>query len=171
MTQPIFTAVRPSSGMRLAKAPQKTALLVYQRSIQAAFRSVSDAFVAYRKTREFREQEELLVRSAQDATRLSHMRYTGGVTRYLEDLTNENAQPPCTCAGIVIGIESLRSVIRDHEVCELPGILVGFDLDLLLLLVHGQSACRQHGAGTLAIGGKQQLNSPNTVFPGPRSVV
>ena len=81
------------------------------------------------------------------------------------------APAPCTCAGIVIGIESVRSVIRDHEVCELPGILVGFDLDLLFLLVHGQSACRQHGAGTLAIGGKQQLNSPNTMFPGPRSVV
>ena len=89
MTQPIFPAVRPSSGMRLAKAPQKTALLVYQRSIQAAFRSVSDAFVAYRKTREFRMQEELLFQSAQDAARLSRMRYTGGVTGYLEVLTNE----------------------------------------------------------------------------------
>jgi len=99
VTQPIFTAVRPSSGMRLAKAPQKTALLVYQRSIQAAFRRVSDAFVAYRKTREFREQEELLVRSAQDATRLSHMRYTGGVTGYLEVLTNENEQPPAHARG------------------------------------------------------------------------
>jgi hypothetical protein len=45
--------------------------------------------VAYRKTREFRVQEELLFESAQDAARLSHMRYTGGVTGYLEVLTNE----------------------------------------------------------------------------------
>jgi len=51
------------------------------------------------KTREFREPEELLVRSAQDATRLSHMRYTGGVTGYLEVLTNENEHPPAHARG------------------------------------------------------------------------
>ena len=89
VTQPVFTAGRLRSGVRLAEARQKTALLVYQQSIQAAFRGVSDALVVYRKTREFRVQEELLFQSAQDAARLSHMRYTGGVTGYLEVLTNE----------------------------------------------------------------------------------
>jgi multidrug efflux system outer membrane protein len=89
VTQPIFTAGRLRSGVRLAEARQKTALLVYQQSIQGAFRSVSDAFVAYRKTREFRVQEELLFQSAQEAARLSRLRYTGGVTGYLEVLTNE----------------------------------------------------------------------------------
>jgi outer membrane protein, multidrug efflux system len=89
VTQPIFTAGRLRSGVRLAEARQNTALLVYQQSIQGAFRSVSDAFVTYRKTREFRVQEELLFQSAQDAARLSRMRYTGGVTGYLEVLTNE----------------------------------------------------------------------------------
>jgi multidrug efflux system outer membrane protein len=89
LTQPIFTAGRLRSGVRLAEARQQTALLVYQQSIQAAFRSVSDALVAYGKTREFRAQEEFLFQSAQDAARLSHMRYTCGVTGYLEVLTNE----------------------------------------------------------------------------------
>jgi multidrug efflux system outer membrane protein len=89
LTQPIFTAGRLRSGVRLAQARQQTALLVYQQSIQAAFRSVSDALVGYRKARDFRIQEESLFQSAQDAARLSHMRYTGGVTGYLEVLTNE----------------------------------------------------------------------------------
>jgi multidrug efflux system outer membrane protein len=89
LTQPIFTGGRLRSGVRLAEARQQTAVLVYQQSIQAAFRSVSDALVAYRKTREFRIQEESLFQSAQDAGRLSHMRYMGGVTGYLEVLTNE----------------------------------------------------------------------------------
>ena len=80
LTQPIFTGGRLRSGVRLAEAREQTALLVYQQSIQGAFRSVSDALVSYRKTREFRIQEELLFESAQDAVRLSHMRYTGGVT-------------------------------------------------------------------------------------------
>ena len=75
--------------MRLAEARLQTAVLFYQQSIQGAFRSVSDALVAYHKTREFRAQQELLFRSAEDAARLTHMRYTGGVTGYLEVLTNE----------------------------------------------------------------------------------
>jgi len=89
LAQPIFTGGRLRSEVRLAEARQQTAVLFYQQSIQGAFRSVSDALVAYHKTREFRAQQELLFRSAEDAARLSHMRYTGGVTGYLEVLTNE----------------------------------------------------------------------------------
>jgi len=89
LTQPIFTGGRLRSELRLAEARQQTAVLFYQQSIQGAFRSVSDTLVAYHKTREFRAQQELLFRSAEDAARLSHMRYTGGVTGYLEVLTNE----------------------------------------------------------------------------------
>jgi outer membrane protein, multidrug efflux system len=89
LTQPIFTGGRLRSGVRLAQAQRETAVLFYQQSIQGAFRSVSDALAAYRKTREFRAQEEFLFQSAQDAARLSHMRYTGGATGYLEVLTNE----------------------------------------------------------------------------------
>jgi len=89
LTQPIFTGGRLRSQVRLAEAREQTAVLSYQQSIQGAFRSVSDALVAYHKTREFRAQEEMLFRSAEDAARLSHMRYTGGVTGYLEVLTNE----------------------------------------------------------------------------------
>jgi multidrug efflux system outer membrane protein len=89
LAQPIFTGGRLRSGVRLAEAQRQTAALFYQQSIQGAFRSVSDALVAYRKTREFRAQQELLFQSAEDAARLSHMRYTGGATGYLEVLTNE----------------------------------------------------------------------------------
>ena len=89
LAQPIFTGGRLRSEVRLAEARQQTAVLIYQQSIQGAFRGVSDALVAYHKTREFRAQQELLFQSAQDAARLSHMRYTGGVTGYLEVLTNE----------------------------------------------------------------------------------
>jgi len=89
LTQPIFTAGRLRSNVRLAEAQQQAALLFYEQTIQGAFRDVSDALIAYRKSREFRTQQELLFQSAQDAARLSHMRYSGGVTGYLEVLTNE----------------------------------------------------------------------------------
>jgi outer membrane protein, multidrug efflux system len=89
LTQPIFTAGRIRSDVRLAQAQQQTSLLLYQQTIQGAFRNVSDALVARRKSKEFLAQQELLFQSAQDAARLSHMRYNGGVTGYLEVLTNE----------------------------------------------------------------------------------
>jgi multidrug efflux system outer membrane protein len=89
LAQPIFTAGRLRNNVRFAQAQEQVALLTYQQTIQGAFRNVSDSLIAYRKTREFRVQEELLFESAQDAARLSHMRYSGGVAGYLEVLTNE----------------------------------------------------------------------------------
>lgn len=89
LAQPIFTAGRLRSNVRLAEAQRQEAVLFYQEAIQGAFRDVSDALIAYRKTQEFSQQQKLLVDSAQDATRLSHLRYRGGATSYLEVLTND----------------------------------------------------------------------------------
>ena len=89
IAQPVFTAGKIRSGVRLAEAQQQETLLVYQQTIQGAFRGVSDALVAYRRDQEFRAQQELLARSAQDAAQLSGMRYKSGTTSYLEVLTNE----------------------------------------------------------------------------------
>jgi multidrug efflux system outer membrane protein len=89
LVQPIFTGGRIRSNVKLTEAQQQEAVLVYQQSIQQAFREVSDSLVAYRKNQEFRAQEELLTNSAQDATRLSDMRYRGGVTSYLEVLDSD----------------------------------------------------------------------------------
>jgi multidrug efflux system outer membrane protein len=115
LTQPIFTGGKLRSGVRLAEARQKTAVLVYQQSIQTAFRSVSDALVAYRKTREFREQEELLFQSAQDSARLSHMRYTGGVTGYLEVLTNETNAFSAELAVVQAHQSELLALVQLYE--------------------------------------------------------
>jgi multidrug efflux system outer membrane protein len=89
LTQPIFSKGKLRAGVQFAEAQEQEALLAYQQTIQQAFREVSDALVAYRKNQEFRQQQELLTQSAQDAARLTEIRYRGGVTSYLEVLTNE----------------------------------------------------------------------------------
>jgi multidrug efflux system outer membrane protein len=89
LAQPIFTAGKLRSNVRLTEAQRQQALLFYEQTIQGAFRDVSDGLIAYRKTREFREQQQLLADAAQDAARLSQMRYSGGVASYLEVLTND----------------------------------------------------------------------------------
>jgi outer membrane protein, multidrug efflux system len=115
LAQPIFTGGRLRSQVRLAEARQQTAALSYQQSIQGAFRNVSDGLVAYRKTREFRTQQELLFRSAEDAARLSHMRYNGGVTGYLEVLTNETNAFSTELGLVQAKLNELLAVVQLYQ--------------------------------------------------------
>jgi len=89
LVQPLFTGGRIRSGVKFSEARQQEMVLTYQQTIQQAFRGVSDALVEYHKDREFREDQQQLALSAQDAAHLSEMRYRGGATSYLEVLTNE----------------------------------------------------------------------------------
>jgi len=89
VSQPIFEGGRLKSNVRLAEAQHEQILLSYQQTIQGAFRDVSNGLIAYRKNREFRIQQEHLLESAQDAARLSEVRFRAGTTDYLEVLTNE----------------------------------------------------------------------------------
>ena len=86
LIQPVFTAGRTRSQVELAKARHEEALLAYQQTILQSLRDVSDALIAYRRDREFREQQQLLTRSAGDALRLTTVRYQGGASSYLEVL-------------------------------------------------------------------------------------
>jgi multidrug efflux system outer membrane protein len=89
VVQPIFTGGRIRSGVKFSEARKQEMVLTYQKTIQQAFRGVSDSLVEYRKDREFREYQQQLAFSAQDAAHLSETRYRGGAASYLEVLTNE----------------------------------------------------------------------------------
>jgi len=89
VTLPIFNMGRIKAGVDSAEARAQQAVLVYQQTIQQAFRDVADALVEHRKRRESREQQELLVQSLRDAAQLANIRYQGGVTSYLEVLDTE----------------------------------------------------------------------------------
>lgn len=86
VAQPIFTAGRIKSNVRFTEAQQQIFLINYEKTIQNAFREVSDSLIAYRKVKEVRTQRELLVGTLQDRSRLAYMRYNGGVSNLLEAL-------------------------------------------------------------------------------------
>jgi len=86
VTLPIFNAGRVKSGVRFTEAQQRLALTQYQQSIKTAFREVSDALVEYRKVKEIRTQQESLVTTLQDRSRLAYLRYQGGVDTQLNAL-------------------------------------------------------------------------------------
>jgi len=87
--QPVFEGGRIRNNVAFAEARTQEATLVYQRTVQQAFRDVSDALVSYRKSREVRIEQQKLTTAAEDATRLSNMRYRGGAASYLEVLDSE----------------------------------------------------------------------------------
>ena len=89
VTLPLFNAGRIRNGVRLTEAQKQEALAGYEKSIQTAFREVSDALVNYHRTAEQRAQQELLVKALQDSVRLSNLRYTGGLDSYLQVLDAE----------------------------------------------------------------------------------
>jgi multidrug efflux system outer membrane protein len=89
VSQPVFDAGKIRNNYRLAQAQHKELLDTYQQTIAGALRDVSNALIAYNKTREYREQQEKQTAAAQDAVRLARLRYTGGSTSYLEVLTND----------------------------------------------------------------------------------
>lgn len=86
VTQPIFTGGRLRSNVRFTEAQRDLLLTDYQRTIQGAFREVSDSLIAHQKVREVRTQRALLVETLRDRSRLSYLRYTGGVATLLDAL-------------------------------------------------------------------------------------
>lgn len=92
VTQPIFTAGRLKSNVKLAEALHQSALVEYEKAIQTAFKEVSDALIAHQRVRESRVQQELLVAALQDRTRLAYVRYRGGVDTLLNALDADRDQ-------------------------------------------------------------------------------
>ena len=86
VTQPLFTAGRLKSNVRFEQAEQELAVAHYEQTIQTSFREVSDSLVEYRKVKEVRTQQALLVTTLRDRARLAYLRYQGGVDSLLNAL-------------------------------------------------------------------------------------
>ena len=113
--QPIYQGGRLRNRVGLAEAQQQEAALAYQRSIQQAFRDVSDALIAYRKSQESRVEQEQLTRAAEDATRLSNLRYSGGATSYLEVLDSDSRKFAAQLNLAQAQLNELQSLVRIYR--------------------------------------------------------
>jgi outer membrane protein, multidrug efflux system len=89
LLQPIFYAGRIRSINEAEAARLLQTLAQYEQVIQTAFREVSDALVGYRKSREQRVQQELLVEALADSAALANVRFLEGVDSYLQVLDAE----------------------------------------------------------------------------------
>jgi len=89
VSQPIFSAGKLKSNVKLAEAERDTALVAYEKAISTAFGDVSNALIAHQRVRESRLHQQALVAALEDRKRLSYMRYRGGVDTQLNALDSD----------------------------------------------------------------------------------
>jgi outer membrane protein, multidrug efflux system len=115
VTQPIFTAGRLKSEVKLSQAQRDIALVQYEKTIQTAFTEVSDSLIAHQRVRESRVQQELLVAALQDRTRLAYVRYTGGVDTLLNALDSDRDLFQAELTLSQIRLNELDSVVQLYK--------------------------------------------------------
>jgi outer membrane protein, multidrug efflux system len=115
VSQPIFTAGRLKSNVKLAEAERTSALVQYERTIQTAFSEVSNALIAHQRTRESRLEQETLVTALQDRTRLAYVRYRGGVDTQLNALDADRDLFQAELSLAQIRLSELLSVVQLYK--------------------------------------------------------
>jgi outer membrane protein, multidrug efflux system len=115
VSQPIFSAGRLKSGVKLAEAQRDSALIQYEKAIQTAFTEVSNALIAHQRTRESRIEQELLVTALQDRTRLAYVRYRGGVDTQLNALDADRDLFQAELSLAQIRLSELLSVVQLYK--------------------------------------------------------
>ena len=108
---PLFNAGRVRAGVQLSESGQREAVFQYQKTIQSAFREVSDALVAYRKDTEQLEQQQALVNTLRETSRLSRIRYEGGLDSYLQVLDAQRNLFQGELAQAALRRDTLLSVV------------------------------------------------------------
>lgn len=89
LTMPLFTGGRLRGNLKQTQARFEESVASYRSTVQGAFRDVSDSLVAYQRTQEYYDKQQLNTQAHRDATGTANDRYEGGVTSYLEVLYNE----------------------------------------------------------------------------------
>jgi outer membrane protein, multidrug efflux system len=83
---PLFDAGRREARVEQADARREQALAGYQRSIETAFREVSDTLVSIAETAAAEDDLSVRLQAARSALELSNLRYESGYSPYLEVL-------------------------------------------------------------------------------------
>jgi multidrug efflux system outer membrane protein len=115
LAQPIFAGGRLKSGVRLTQAQRDSALIQYQKTIQTSFSEVSNALIAHQRVRESRTQQEALVNTLEDRTRLAYLRYRGGVDTQLNALDADRDLFQAELTLSQIKLNELLSVVQLYK--------------------------------------------------------
>jgi multidrug efflux system outer membrane protein len=112
---PIFHAGQVRANVHLTEAQQREAVIAYQRTIFTGLRDASDALIANERTREQVDQQQLLVQALTETTRLSRLRYEGGLDSFLQVLDAERNLFQGQLVVAQLRMLELQSVVRLYQ--------------------------------------------------------
>jgi multidrug efflux system outer membrane protein len=105
ITLPIFEGGRNQSNLDLAMIRKDIAVAGYEKTIQTAFKEVSDALAATDTLGREEVSQRALVQSSHSALRLSQSRYVAGVDDHLRYLDAQRSEFVNQATLIEVGIE------------------------------------------------------------------
>lgn len=115
ITVPIFDAGRNQANLEASKANREIAVARYEKSIQSAFRDVSDGLVARGTLVNQIEAQKALVDAADTSYRLSDARYRHGIDSYLAVLDAERSLYSAQQDLIQVQVQRLSNLVSLYK--------------------------------------------------------
>ena len=115
LSMPVFDA-RLWAAVDAAKAENQIALVQYEKTVQTAFREVSDALAVQGTIDERLTAQQTLVNAASETYRLSDMRYNKGIDNYLSVLDAQRSLFAAQQELVILKLEKISNQVRLYAV-------------------------------------------------------
>ena len=112
---PIFDAGRNSANLEAAKVGQRIALAQYEKSIQTAFREVSDALDSQASLQEQGRAQNAQLEAETVRLKLADLRYTNGVSSYLDLLDAQRSLFALEQAVVQVRLAQLQNQLQLYK--------------------------------------------------------
>ena len=113
---PIFAGGANVAGLDLAKQRKNLQIATYEKTVQTAFREVSDALVARSSLRDQLDAQSALESATHDAYDLSNLRFESGVDSYLTVLDSQRAWFGAQQGLVTVKLSRLQSLVTLYKV-------------------------------------------------------
>jgi len=116
VSMPIFDMGANQAGLDSAKASRDIAIAQYEKTIQTAFREVSDALAAKGTLTDQMNAQQSLVNASATSTRLSQARYDRGIDSYLNVLDSQRSLYSAQQDLVSVRVSRLSNLVTLYKV-------------------------------------------------------
>ncbi|MCZ2080422.1 MAG: efflux transporter outer membrane subunit [Bryobacterales bacterium] len=116
MTLPLFDAGARKANLRVSQVDRDAAVAEYEKTIQSAFREVSDSLSLRTRLKEKQEAQQVLVSALEEVHRLSEARYKAGIDSYLSVLIAQRSLYGAQQALVNLRMARLSNLVTLYKV-------------------------------------------------------
>jgi multidrug efflux system outer membrane protein len=113
---PIFDAGARKANLKVAQVDRDIAVAEYEKSIQTAFREVSDSLTLRTRLMEQENAHQALLKSLEETYRLSDARYKGGIDSYLSVLVAQRSLYSAQQVMVSLRLARLGNLVTLYKV-------------------------------------------------------